>query len=113
MSFENVRTSAGRGVRFTAAKPLRQVIPNDPAGARAGEVTVAVRVALDPAGKVTRAEIISRTAAAAREFEQLALKSARQWTFTPARRSDRRVASKAIIRYTFGNAVMADARLPR
>jgi TonB family protein len=95
---------------FTAAEPLRPEIPPDPAGPRAGVVVVNVKVEIDAAGKVARAEMISRPSAGARDLDNLALKSSRLWTFIPARNGDRRVYSKGVLHYSFGNAVVAEAR---
>ena len=111
--FEPQKTTTRRGGKFTAAKPLRAELPPDTAPARQGEVLVNIRVEIDSSGKVSRAEVISRSSPSSRELENIALRSARQWTFTPARSGERRVSTRGVLRYSFGNPVLADARSQR
>jgi TonB family protein len=90
-------------------KPLHAVYPPEPAGPRNGEVVLYVNVDIDAHGKVTRADLVSRPSAATRDLENLALRTSRLWTFTPARSGDRRVAGKGVLRFTFSN-VPADSQ---
>ena len=81
---------------------LNQVVPEVPQNARAtiqGAVRVSVKVAVDASGSVTGATFEAR--GPSKYFADLALRAARQWTFTPAKIDDRAVASEWLLRFQF------------
>jgi TonB family protein len=91
----------------TPPKPLHRAIPAGSAELRSRlrePLEVDVRIEIDAAGKVKRAELASKRAESRREFESLALGAARGWTFAPARNGSRRVPSAAVLHYRFGNS---------
>src|SRR5262245_46220850 len=68
-----------------APSPLNEVIPNVPQGARdtiRGTIRVSVRVIVDAEGKVLAAT--ADDGGPSRYFERLAIRAAKNWTFTPA-----------------------------
>jgi TonB family protein len=103
--FATVDFEVPRGRKqVTTPQPLYRVIPADRADLRSRlkrRVAVDVRVDIDAAGKVKRAELVSKHSDAQREFESLALGASRGWTFTPARNGARRVPSQAVLHYHF------------
>jgi TonB family protein len=97
---------AGKSPPTVPAKPLRRVIPTVPVAWHnrlADESVVSIRVDVGASGTVQHAELISRQTESTRPFDRLALNASRKWTFAPARYGERRVSSKAILRYHFGN----------
>jgi TonB family protein len=86
-------------------KVSRQVVPNVPPIARntiSGKVKVNVRVSVDPSGKVSEARLGAHVES--KYFARLAVESARQWIFTPARVDGQAVASEWTLRFQFGRA---------
>jgi TonB family protein len=97
---------AGNSPPTVPPKPLRKVIPKVPAAWHnrlADESVVSVRVEVGASGTVQHAELISRQTESTRPFDRLALNASRKWTFAPARYGERRVSSKAVLHYHFGN----------
>ena len=80
---------------FAAAAPIRKVLPPKPAGEAAGEIDV--KVSIDDAGNVTRAQAVTKN----KELAPAALAAARQWRFTPARKHDKPVASEMLLHFRF------------
>lgn len=81
---------------------LHHVVPNVPQSASdtiSGTVKVSVRVAVDAAGKVADASLDSP--GPSKYFANLALKAARQWTFSPAKADGQGVPSEWVIRFEF------------
>ena len=81
---------------------LHQVAPDVPQTASetiSGTVKVSVHVAVDAAGKVADASIDS--AGPSKYFANLALKAARQWTFSPAKADGQGVPSTWVVRFEF------------
>jgi TonB family protein len=65
-----------------------------------GQVRVAVRVSVDPSGKVVEARLESR--GPSRYFAKLALDASRHWKFRPPQVNGEAVPSAWILRYGFG-----------
>jgi len=84
-------------------KVLQQVLPDVSPGAKntiTGHVKVGVRVAVDTAGNVTQATLIS--AGPSRYFANQALAAARRWKFSPPRVREEPSSSEWILRFEFG-----------
>jgi TonB family protein len=56
-----------------------------------------VKVFIDDAGNVTRAQVLSKRS----DLASAALSAARQWQFTPARKHDRPVSSEMVLHFSF------------
>jgi TonB family protein len=106
------KAAARRYAMTEPPKPLHQEIPMGAPGMRnlEQEVQVDVKLDLDPLGKVTKAELVSKHTGSGREFDHLALNASRRWTFAPARSGQRRILSKVILHYRFGEPTLAEAR---
>ena len=81
-----------------------QVLPEPSPGARAsihGTLRVSVRVHVDSAGKVAEAELDSP--GPSKYFADLALRSARDWTFSPAKAGAGPIPSDWLLRFEFRN----------
>jgi TonB family protein len=81
---------------------LHQVVPNVPQIASdtiSGTVKVSVRIAVDAAGNVADASLNSP--GPSKYFANLALKAARQWTFSPAKADGQGAPSEWVIRFEF------------
>ena len=65
-----------------------------------GKVRVTVRVAVDPAGKVSSASL--QSPGPSEYFAKVALDASRHWKFTPPQPGGATVASNWLLRYTFG-----------
>jgi TonB family protein len=103
-----VGRATGRPVPTVPAKPLRTVMPtvsSELAGRIQDPITVSVRVDINASGTVRRAELVSKRSEITRPFDNLALNASRRWTFTPAGYGQRRVQSRLILHYHFGNPV--------
>jgi TonB family protein len=86
-----------------ASNVVQQDIPNVPLSARntiQGKIKVAVRVAVDNAGNVSDATLV--TPGPSKYFARLALESSRKWKFSPA--ENNRAANSWILRFRFGRA---------
>jgi TonB family protein len=82
---------------------LRPVYPDVPRSAQNtihGHVRVGVRLSVDASGNVTGASL--QAAGPSKYFDRLALKSAREWKFTPPVVRGHRVSSEWLLRYAFG-----------
>ena len=82
---------------------IHQVLPEVPRQARdtiTGKVRVGVRVRVDPSGRVVGAKLAPP--GPSRYFDQLALKAARRWKFSPAKVDAASVPSEWILRFEFG-----------
>jgi TonB family protein len=93
-----VQVAAGNG------EVIHQVLPQPSPSAKAsihGTLRVNVRVHVDPAGKVAGAELDSP--GPSKYFADLALRSARDWTFGPAQAGGAPVASDWLLRFEFRN----------
>ena len=64
---------------FKDAVPVRKVSPVRPASVSAEAKAVDVKVSIDDAGHVNRAQLVSKNS----ELGAVALAAARQWQFTP------------------------------
>jgi hypothetical protein len=73
------------------ASPIRQVAPARSADAR----PVDVKVFIDDAGNVTRAQLLTKGG----DPMGTALSAARQWQFTPARKHDKAVPSEMVLHF--------------
>jgi len=71
------------------------------------EVPLDVRVYINKSGKVDYAEVLSDITAVNRDFASLAVFDARHWEFEPARSGRRIVPGRALLRYRFGNPLLA------
>ncbi len=67
-----------------------------------GKVRVGVKVAVDPSGRVVNASLSSP--GPSRYFANMALQSAKKWTFTPPRMAEQAVASEWILKFAFGRS---------
>jgi outer membrane biosynthesis protein TonB len=74
----------------------------------AQDVNIDVKVYVNPLGKVDYSEVLSKVPETDRDLAALAVFSARQWEFVPARAVDGNVAGEVILQYEFGPAVRAD-----
>ena len=84
---------------------VEQVLPDVPPKASAtihGKLGISVRVAVDPTGAVTNAELDSP--ASSSYFANLALQAARRWRFKPALAAGQPVASEWVLHFHFGSA---------
>ncbi len=94
---------AGNG-GVTHQEVTHQVVPEPSPSAQAsihGTLRVSVRVHVDPAGKVAEAELDSP--GPSKYFADLALRSARDWTFGPAQAGGAPAASDWLLRFEFRN----------
>jgi eukaryotic-like serine/threonine-protein kinase len=83
---------------------VEQVLPSVPQSASdtiTGTVRVRVRVAVDPAGKVTAASLDSP--GPSEYFANLAMRAARRWKFKPPQKDGQDVASEWILTFGFRN----------
>ena len=81
---------------------VEQVLPNVPQSASntiTGTVRVRVKVAVDPAGKVTDAALDSP--GPSKYFANLAMRAARRWKFKPPQKDGQDVASEWILTFGF------------
>jgi hypothetical protein len=69
-----------------------------------------VRAFINESGKVTYAEMVSKVTEANRRLASLAVFDARHWEFTPAQLGAQIVPGEVILRYRFGNPLLASAR---
>jgi TonB family protein len=86
---------------------VHQVMPDVSRGAQnsiTGHVKVSVQVAVDAAGNVSQAKLVS--AGPSRYFAERALAAARQWKFTPAQVDGQASASEWLLRFQFGRGSM-------
>jgi len=84
---------------------VHQVLPDVPRSARntiTGKIKVVVQVDVNPAGKVTAAKLT--TSGPSQYFANLAMKSARQWEFSPPTIDGQPQPSVWAIRFRFGRA---------
>jgi Gram-negative bacterial TonB protein C-terminal len=82
---------------FVPASPTHKVAPVKTADAALGDRPVDVKVFIDDAGNVTRAQLLTKGSGVASE----ALTAARGWRFTPARKHDKPVASEMLLHFQF------------
>ena len=97
------QVAAGHG-GVTHEEVTHQVLPEPSPSARAsihGTLKVSVRVHVDPAGKVSEAELDS--SGPSKYFADLALRSARDWTFGPAQAGGAPIAGDWLLRFEFRN----------
>jgi TonB family protein len=81
----------------------QQVMPDVSRGAQStitGHVKVEVRVAVDVAGNVSQAQLVSP--GPSHYFAEKALTAARRWKFTPARVNGKATACEWLLRFQFG-----------
>lgn len=88
-------TGDGESAAFVPASPIRQVAPERPADAGAEARPVDIKVFIDEAGNVSRAQVLTKGSYLA----SAALAAARQWRFTPARKHDKPVASEMVLHF--------------
>jgi protein TonB len=87
------------------AAVLERVEPDVSPSARhtiQGKIKVAVRVAVDPSGKVSDATLTS--AGPSRYFANKALQAAQRWKFKPAEVGGQPAASLWLLRFQFGQS---------
>jgi periplasmic protein TonB len=77
------------------------VIPADARHWKGSGMEVAVRVKIDPDGRVVEATVQGARTTAANILGKLAVDAARQWRFDPARRGDRKVYADMVLRFKF------------
>jgi hypothetical protein len=80
---------------FVPPSPIRKVAAVRPADSGAGAHPVDVKVFIDEAGSVTRAQVLTKGA----DMADAALSAARQWQFTPARKHDKPVPSEMLLHF--------------
>ena len=86
----------------TQGAVLEQAAPDVPVRARntiQGKIRVSVRVAVNPAGDVTGADL--STPGPSKYFARLALEASRRWKFKPAESDGQPVSSEWVLRYQF------------
>jgi len=88
-------TGDGESSAFVPASPIREVAPVRPADAGAEARPVDVKVFINEAGNVSRAQVLTKGSYLA----SAALIAARQWQFTPARKHDKPVASEIVLHF--------------
>jgi hypothetical protein len=89
--------------------PLRNpALPNLRHRHVAHDVNIDVKVYVNPSGKVDYSEVLSKVPETDRDLAALAVFSARQWEFVPARAVDGTVPGEVILHYEFGPAARAD-----
>ena len=102
-----------RGPDFVPPMPVQETTPTVPEKLRRTlrtEVPVDVRVYINKSGKVDFAELLSDITVANHDFASLAVFDARHWEFEPARSGGRIVPGQALLRYRFGNSLLAISR---
>jgi hypothetical protein len=102
-----------RGPDFVPPRPVQETTPTVPEKLRRTlrtEVPVDVRVYINKSGKVDFAELLSDITVANHDFASLAVFDARHWEFEPARSGRRIVPGQALLRYRFGNPLLAISR---
>ncbi len=83
---------------------IQQVLPDVPQKAQAtirGTVRVSVKVSVDPSGRVAEAELDSPGPSA--YFANLALRAARQWTFSPAKPNGTGTTRDWVVHFAFSS----------
>ena len=101
-----------RPPEFLPPRPVRQTTPAVPAElgrALKAEVPLDVRAFINESGKVTYAEMVSKVTEANRRLASLAVFDARRWEFMPAQLGAQMVPGEVILRYRFGNPLLASA----
>jgi TonB family protein len=87
-----------------AVDGIQQVLPDVPQKAQAtirGTVRVSVKVSVDPSGRVAEAELDSPGPSA--YFANLALRAARQWTFSPAKPNGTGTTRDWVLHFAFSS----------
>jgi hypothetical protein len=84
---------------FRAAAPVRTAAPAIPAGVAREGAEVGLKILIDKAGDVQRAEVVSKGSEGS--LEDLALSSVQSWKFAPARLAEEPVESEMIVRFDF------------
>jgi TonB family protein len=92
---------------FRAATPVRTAPPAIPAGVAQQGTEVGLKILIDKAGEVQRAEVVSKDSNG--RLEDLALSAVQSWKFAPARLEQEPVESEMIVRFDF-DPVAASAR---
>jgi len=95
-----LRKIEGTGERksdFVPASPVRKVAPMKPVDAGAEARAVDVKVFIDEAGQVSRAQVLTKGS----DLADAALNAARQWQFVPAQKRDKPVASEMLLHFRF------------
>jgi TonB family protein len=80
---------------FVPASPIRKIALARPADAGADARPVDVKVFIDEAGNVSRAQVLTKGSYLA----SAALSAARQWQFRPARKHDKSVSSEMVLHF--------------
>jgi hypothetical protein len=89
---------------YVPPTPLRKpanAVP--PAGVPADDVTIDVKVYVNPAGKVEFSEVLSKVSDKHRKLADFAVFSARRWEFVPAHEGDSNTEGEVILHYQFGD----------
>jgi hypothetical protein len=83
---------------FVPPSPIHKVTPSVPPGLTQEERSVDVKVYIDEAGNVSRAQVLTKGS----DLAGPSLSAARQWQFAPARRHDKAVPSEMVLHFRFG-----------
>ncbi len=97
--------SRDKRTSFVPPTLVHEGLPDVPAELRQRirrEVSVAVKLYIDRAGKVEYAELLSDGTGANRDFASLAVFSSRHCQFRPARVGDETVPAEVVLRFQFG-----------
>jgi TonB family protein len=98
-------SAASPTTHATQGAVAERVLPDVSVSARntiQGKIRVSVRVAVNPAGEVTGATLVSP--GPSKYFANKALEAARRWKFKPADVNGRPVSSEWILRFQFGRS---------
>jgi len=99
-AFRKIEGANGEAAAFVPASPIRRISPvraSTSSAAGATEVPVDVKVSIDDAGNVTRAQAMTKGG----DMASAALTAARQWQFSPARKHDKPVSSEMVLHFHF------------
>jgi len=95
---------AAKPVTFSTAVPIKRFSPAIPLSLRSSirnEVTVRIKVAVDPTGKVTGADPTETKDGFEKLLAPLATQAVKLWQFEPARRNGAPVASETVVVFHF------------
>lgn len=94
-----------RRADYVPPVPLHSpAFPDPPQRSLAKQVGIDVKVYVNPSGTVDYAEVLSKAAQTDRDLAALAMFSARQWEFVPARTGNGAVPGTVILHFQFGPA---------
>jgi hypothetical protein len=102
-----------RAIGIVPPKPVHETnltIPAELRRAVKSELPMDVRAFVNESGKVTYAEMASDFTEEDSDLASLAVFDARHWEFTPAQTGGQAVPAQVILRYRFGNPLLASSR---